>query len=109
MTNPVARLLNRITERRGVSPHVYELLGAGPSYAGPDVSEMGSLRSTAVYACVRIISESIASLPLALYRQRGRDKERALDHNLWPVLHDLANPEMTSMEWREYALSHVLL
>lgn len=109
MTNPVARLLNRITERRGVSPHVYELLGAGPTYAGPDVSEMGSLRSTAVYACVRIISESIASLPLALYRQRGRDKERALDHNLWPVLHDLANPEMTSMEWREYALSHVLL
>ena len=98
MTNPVARLLNRITERRGVSPHVYELLGAGPTYAGPDVSEMGSLRSTAVYACVRIISESIASLPLALYRQRGRDKERALAADLYDAIREAVEGGMSEHE-----------
>ena len=81
----------------------------GGTAAGPSVSEESSLRYAAVFACVKIISEDIASLPLITYRQRGRSKERARDHALYPVLHDLANPELTSFEWRELMLSHLLL
>lgn len=106
LTRWVAQLTG--TERRNQDWQYFELL-AGSSYAGPAVSEETSLRSTAVYACVRIIAESIASLPLVVFRQEGRNKRRATEHRLYPLLHDLANPEMTSMEWREYALSHAAL
>lgn len=85
------------------------MLGGGPSYAGPVVNEENAMRSSAVYACIRVISETIASLPLVLYRQSGRDKSRATDLPLYPVLHDLANPEMTSMEWGELMFAHCLL
>lgn len=86
---------------------LYQLLPAGGmSYAGPVVNEETALRATAVYACIRIISESIAALPLVLYEQSGRIKNRATAHPLYQVLHSLANPEMTSMEWREHAFAH---
>lgn len=79
------------------------------SAAGPAVTPQSSLRATTVYACVRIISESIASLPLPLYRQQRRNKIKAVEHPLYRVLHDQANPEQTAMEFRELQLSHVLL
>lgn len=88
---------------------LFRLIGDGPStYAGPAVSEESALRYSAVYACVRIISESIAALPLPLMRRSGRDKERASDHPLYSVLHDMASPEMTSFDWRELMFSHLL-
>lgn len=87
---------------------LFTLMGGGASYAGPRVDEDSALRYSAVYACVRIISESIAALPLPLIRQRGRNKERAEEHPLYRVLHDLANPEMTAFEWRELMFAHVL-
>lgn len=85
------------------------LLGGGPTYAGPSVTEDNAMRSGVVYACIRIISESIASLPLILYRQSGRAKERATNHALYTILHDLPNPEQTALEWRELMLAHCLL
>lgn len=77
--------------------------------AGPTVTPQSSLRATAVYACVRIISESISSLPLPVYRQRGRNKTKATDHPLYGVLHNQTNSEQTAMEFRELQLSHLLL
>src|SRR5262245_13902140 len=88
---------------------MYQLiLGGGGSWAGPPVNEESALRYGAVYACVRIISESIAALPLDLMQQNGRNKEQAKDHPLYPILHTMANPEMTAFEWRELIFSHVL-
>lgn len=88
----------------------YQLLAGGaPTYAGPIVTEDNAMRYSAVYACIHIIAESIASLPLSIYRQAGRNKEKATDHPLYPVLHDLANPEMTAFEWRELTMAHVAL
>ena len=65
---------------------------------------------SAVYACVQSISETVASLPLILFR-RGEDgdRERAADHPLYRVLHDQFNPEMTALEGREYLQASVLL
>ena len=53
------------------------------------------MQTTAVYACVRILSETLASLPLHTYRHTERGKEKAIDHNLYYLLHDEPNPEMT--------------
>jgi HK97 family phage portal protein len=63
-----------------------------------------------VYACVQAIAETTASLPLILFR-RGDDgdRERATDHPLYRVLHDMANHEQTALEAREYLQACVLL
>ncbi len=77
--------------------------------AGVSVSEESSLGVTAVYACVKIIAESIASLPLHLIRETSGVRTRARDHPLYGVLHDLANEETTSLNFREACLSSLLL
>lgn len=64
---------------------------------------------SAVYACVQAIAETTASLPLILFKRNGDDRERASDHPLYRVLHDMANPEQTALEFREYMQACVLL
>ena len=65
---------------------------------------------TAVYACVRILSEAIAGLPLHMYRYKeDGGKEKALDHPLYLLLHDEPNPEMSSFVFRETLMTHLLL
>lgn len=108
--NLLQRVANLFSEKRMSSNDIFQLIAAGnATYAGPSVNEDSAMRSSAVYACIRIISESIAALPLVLYRQEGRNRNRATVHPLYPVLHDLANPEMTAFEWRELAMAHTLL
>jgi len=79
----------------------------GRSAAGVNVTEESALRYSAVYACVRVLSESIAGLPLILYRQNGRNRERADKHPLYFLLKEQPNPDMTSFEFRELLVSHV--
>ncbi len=68
------------------------------------------MQMTAVYACVRILSEAIAGLPLHLYRYKDDGgKEKAIDHSLYTLLHDEPNPEMTSFVFRETLMTHLLL
>lgn len=62
-----------------------------------------------VYACVQAIAETTASLPLILFMRAGEDRARATDHPLYTVLHDMANPEQTAIEAREYMQACVLL
>ena len=68
------------------------------------------MQMTAVYCCVRILSEAIAGLPLHLYRYTDSGgKEKAVDHPLYFLLHDEPNPEMTSFVFRETLMTHLLL
>jgi HK97 family phage portal protein len=83
-------------------------IDAGGGYVHT-VSEEGSLATAAVYACVKVIAESIASLPLHLMREQNKIRERARGHPLYNVLHDLANEEMTSLNFREAMLASLLL
>lgn len=82
----------------------------GGSSAGKVVNERTAMQMTAVYSCVRILSEAIAGLPLFVYKY-GDDgsKDKYLDHPLWRVLHDEPNPEMTSFVFRETMMNHLLL
>ncbi len=81
-----------------------------PSKTGVSVDEVSALKNPTVWACVRAISETIASLPLFVYRRLpSGGKERAIDHPLYELLHLKPNPEMTSFQWREIMMGHVLL
>ena len=82
----------------------------GGSTAGKAVTEQSAMQMTAVYACVRILSEAIAGLPLHLYRYNDDGgKEKALGHPLYLLLHDEPNPEMSSFVFRETLMTHLLL
>jgi len=68
------------------------------------------MQMTAVYCCVRILSEAVASLPLQFYRYTDDGgKEKAVDHPLYFLLHDEPNAEMTSFIFRETLMTHLLL
>ncbi len=88
-----------------------DLLGIGQTtYTGVAVNEKTAMQTTAVYACVRILAETIASLPFPVYRRlSGGGKARAPDHPLYSILHDVANEEMTSFTLRETMMGHIAL
>ena len=81
----------------------FQALRTGP------VNDQTAQGVSAVYACVQAISETTASLPLILFKRTGDDRDRATDHPLYRVLHDMANPEQTALEFREYMQACVLL
>ena len=82
----------------------------GRTTAGKAVTQRSAMQMTAVYSCVRILSEAIASLPLHLYRYTDSGgKEKATDSPLYFLLHDEPNPEMTSFVFREAMMTHLLL
>ena len=74
---------------------------ASNTIAGVSVNSDTAMRQSVVYACVRVLAETNAALPLRVYRRKGMDRERATDHPLWPLLHDAPNRLQTSFEWRE--------
>lgn len=80
-----------------------DFLGGGNlSASGLRVTEDDLLKVSAVYACVNLISNTLASLPLPTYRRKQpRGKERARDHYLYDVLQYEPNPEMTSFDFRK--------
>ena len=81
----------------------------GRTWSGKSVTERTAMQTTAVYACVRIISETVASLPLHVYAYTENGKERVCTHPLYRLLHDIPNPEMNSFVMREVIMSHLLL
>lgn len=81
----------------------------GGASSGKAVNERTAMQTTAVYACVRILAEAIAGLPLHVYQYKGDGKERVPGHSLYCLLHDAPNPEMTSFVFRETLMSHLLI
>ena len=82
----------------------------GNSTSGKRVNERTAMQMTAVYSCVRILSEAVASLPLHFYEyQEDGSKIKAVDHPIYRLLHDEPNPEMTSFVFRETLMTHLLL
>lgn len=81
----------------------------GASGAGKSVTARSAIQVSAVYACVRVIAETVASLPLHVYESTDSGSTKALDHPLYRLLHDEPNGEMTSFVAREVMLSHLLL
>ena len=95
------------TDRTAGSSYSFFLSGTA---SGKYVTERSAMQMTAVYCCVRILSEAVASLPLQFYRYTDDGgKEKAVEHPLYFLLHDEPNPEMTSFIFRETLMTHLLL
>ena len=66
----------------------------GTSGSGKNVTAQSAIQLSTVYACVRVISETIASLPLGVYEQDENGNRKATEHPLYRLLHDEPNSEM---------------
>lgn len=88
----------------------WDYLKAPVSASGINVSAETAEGISACFACVQGIAETIASLPLILYRRQGDgDRERATDHPLYHLLHSRPNGYQTALEFREQLQASVLL
>ena len=81
----------------------------GRTNSGKRVNDRTAMQHTVVYACVRVLSEAIAQLPLHVYQYTENGKERVPRHPLYFLLHDQPNSEMTSFVFRETLMSHLLI
>ena len=108
MKNPLSFLFrSRDTPKNAVSAAPTFFFGS--SWSGKSVNPQSSIQVSAVYACVRVIAETIASLPLSIYEETETGSRKATDHPLYRILHDEPNEEMTSFIMRETMLTHLLL
>jgi HK97 family phage portal protein len=111
--------LQATAERRAISlggipprdPALAEMWGyTGSTASGENVTSVTALQEETFMSGVRYLAETIASLPLPVYRRlQPRGKERATDFPLYQRLHDQPNRFQTSFEWRDMLMHHVLL
>lgn len=85
--------------------------GYGDSTAGIAVDPDTALKVSTVFACVGLLSETIASLPLVIYRYMENDmgRERARNHPLYEVLHSQPNDQQTAFDFVQMMQAHALL
>lgn len=86
-----------------------DILGGGSTGSGQIVNERTSLRIAAVYACVRVISDAIARMPLIVYELTNTGRNRAKRHPLYGRLKVRPNDDMSSFSWRKAMMANVLL
>src|SRR5690606_15720694 len=72
-------------------------------WLGIDLDEINvrgekALREATVYACIKILSESVAKLPLKVYRETEQGIEKRPDHYLYQLLKSRPNPYMTAFD-----------
>lgn len=92
-----------------LSPPGWVVKGYGQeSYAGENVTVEGALSVASVLSAFTILMEDTASLPLIVYRRLKRGKERDTSSPYYMLLHDMPNPEHTSMVYREFIMGHLL-
>lgn len=91
-------------------PGIYSLLSGGePAWSGESVSVSSALNHSVVWACNRLISESVGFMPLVMLQRKGEDKQVADKHPMYTALHDAPSAEMTAMGYRETLTSHCVL
>lgn len=73
----------------------------GPTAAGVDVNEAIAATIAAVYSCVRLLSWTMAAMPLSLYVRGPDGKQVAEDDPLHRLVHNSPNQYMTSFQWRQ--------
>ena len=88
-----------------------QIFSFGTASSGEKVDEQSAMQISTVYACVRLLAETVAALPLHLYRYTdgGKGKESAFDHPLYRILYRQPNDEMSSFIWRETMMTHLRL
>jgi HK97 family phage portal protein len=107
MSNPIRRWWERRSSLATPPPELLQLFSSGPTESGAVVTPQSALSVPAVFSCCQVLSQDVARTPIRLRQQTGPNTfEDALDHPLYEILHDLANPELTAygfksaMQWQ---------
>ena len=81
------------------------------STSGKAVNAQTALQLATVWACIRLISETIATLPLLVYQRdaKGDGRSVARNHALYAILHDSPNANMTAVEFWEAVVAQLCL
>ncbi len=108
-----SRIFRARDKPRGVkdsTPGAGYRLFLGKSTAGNYINERTSMQVAAVYACIRVLSEGVAQLPVHLYHRTddGR-KVKATDHSLYKIICAEPNKEMTQYTFVETLMTHLLI
>src|SRR5574343_947797 len=89
-------MAKRIISLAELDAQMDALVSGSSTVAGQTISEYNALNYSAFYACVKLLAESVAALPLNLYeRLPAGGKKRAYEQPLYVLLHDEPNPNMT--------------
>ena len=100
-------VISRLLEQKSAGPdwgtlerYLAWAFGGGASASGIIVNPQTAMQSATVFSCVQVLSESVGMLPLHVYSGTpGVKLSPALDHPLWPILHDQPNDFQTSIEF----------
>ncbi|WP_345993755.1 phage portal protein [Sulfurimonas sp. HSL-1716] len=111
--NIINALMSRDTSTLSSPKEWLSALFSSESYSGVNVTTKRAMEHTAVYDCVNIVSESIASLPISVYKTEIRSSKtfnkKDTQHQLYHILHDEPNPDMTSFSFFQLLMVHLLL
>jgi HK97 family phage portal protein len=86
-----------------------QFLGGAETWSGTKVDENTALEYVAFWTCLKVIRETIASLPMILYKRTEDGKKRAINHPAYNVVHLRPNPEQTAFDYKEMITYHYLL
>ena len=90
-------------------PALASFFGGNATASGAQVNQNTVTRITTVDACIKVLGETMGSMPLMVYRKTDSGNVPDKGHHLWPILHDNPNKIQTSFEWRETSVSHTAL
>src|ERR1043165_7589353 len=83
-------------------PGLYSILAGGmPAWSGEPVSVETALNHSVVWACTRLISESVGFIPLVMLQQKDDVKYPAIDHPMSTAMRNAPSDDMTAMTFRE--------
>lgn len=91
-------------------PGIYSVLSGGlPAWSGESVSVQTALNHSVVWACNRVISESVGMIPCLMYQRNGKEKQPASKHPMYSALKDAPNNEITAMGFSELITGHAVM
>ena len=74
-----------------------------PGYT--QINVQTAMKYTAVFSCVRVLSETLASMPVMLYRKlTNGDREQRNDLIAYDILHNAPNDEMSPFNFKEMCM-----
>jgi HK97 family phage portal protein len=109
LRNPFASLFDKKSSYDLSDPRLQEIFSNAPTLSGVSVGPDSALKVPAVNAAVRVIAESIASLPMNILKEDGPSKIIAKKHPLFRIVHDEPNAWSSSYDLRFQMMVDVLL
>ncbi len=87
---------------------ILQLLSGVQSNSGVNVGYNNAQTVAAVFACIRVLSQSVAQLSLGLFEQTADGSTPLMSDPLYSLFHDKPNTNMTSFVWREILMQELL-